>query len=81
MDVIYSDRTIYVQTKSVSPDGGMHTMESSQGSTSTALVNESAVVKERRKREKRPDEETLTSADDVFIWREHKEEIQETLKQ
>jgi len=56
-------------------------MESSQGSTSTALVNESAVVKERRKREKRPDEETLTSADDVFIWREHKEEIQETLKQ
>jgi hypothetical protein len=58
-------------------------MESSQGNTPTAKANEIAVVKEerQREREKTPDEETLTYADDVFIWREHKEKIQEILKQ
>jgi hypothetical protein len=45
MEVIYSGRTHYVQTKLASPDGGMHIMESSQGNTPTAMVNEIAVVK------------------------------------
>jgi hypothetical protein len=52
MDVIYSDRTNYVQTKSGSPDGVMHIMESSQGNTPTAMVNEIAVVKGEGERER-----------------------------
>jgi hypothetical protein len=51
MEVIYSGRTHYVQTKFASPDGGMHIMESSQGNTPTAMVNEIAVVKEKRERQ------------------------------
>jgi hypothetical protein len=77
MEVIYSDRTNYVQTKFGSPDGGMHITESSQGNTPTAMVNEIAVIKGGGER----GEKTLTSADDVFIRREHKEEVQETVKQ
>ena len=48
MEVIYNGRTHYIQTKFGSPDGGMHIMESSQGNTPTATVNEIAVVKEKR---------------------------------
>ena len=51
MEVIYSDRTHYIQTKFGSPDGRMHIMESSQGSTPTAVVNEIAVLKEKRERD------------------------------
>ena len=52
MEVIYSDRTNYVQTKFGSPDGGMNITESSQGNTPTAMVNEIAVVKGGRERER-----------------------------
>jgi hypothetical protein len=43
------------------------------------MINEFAEIKEQNN--KRPDEDTIISADDVFIWRKDKEEIQEVLQQ